>query len=63
MVADECIGDIYRIQGLTRIGGPKVFPKSRIAKKKNKPREEEETPGKTKEEKMSPSVKGIDIEA
>ncbi len=54
--------DVYRVRDLTGIGPPRVFPLSRVEKKKERPaREEEASPEETTEEESPGSGEGIDI--
>ena len=64
MADDEGIIDVYRIREVTGISTPHVFPKSRVAKKKKRPAQEEgEYLDETIEEESPKSGEGIDIEA
>ena len=63
MADDEGIIDVYRVREVTGIGPPRVFPMSRVAKKKKGPAQEEEESLEKAREKESPeSGEGIDIE-
>ena len=63
MADDEGIIDVYRVREVTGIGPPRVFPKSRVVKKKKSPEQEEgEALEKTEEEGSPKSGEGIDIE-
>ncbi len=63
MASDEGIGGLYRVPGIRDVGQPYVFPKSRVADKKEKREREsrkkskERTPPETSDEKTH----GIDI--
>jgi len=63
MADDEGIIDVYRVREVTGIGPPRVFPMSRVAKKKKRPAQEEAEPlEETIEEESPKSGEGIDIE-
>ncbi len=63
MADDEGIIDVYRIREAAGIGMPRVFPLSRVGKKKRRPAQEEgESPEKTKEKGSPKSGEGVDIE-
>ncbi len=63
MADDGGIIDVYRIREVTGIGAPRVFPKTRVVKKKKGPTEEAgETPEKTEEKESPKSGEGVDIE-
>ncbi|MGO9016495.1 MAG: hypothetical protein ACLQF0_16105 [Dissulfurispiraceae bacterium] len=63
MADDEGIIDVYRVREVTGIGPPRVFPMSRVAKRKKRPVQEEAEPlEETIEEESPKSGEGIDIE-
>ncbi len=64
MADDADIMDLLRIRQVLGIGTPRVFPLSRVAKKKKRQpyREEEESQEETKDKKSPKSGEGVDIE-
>ncbi len=65
MADDDGIIDVYRVREVAGIGPPRVFPNSRVAKKKRSPGhapEDEENQEETNEEEQPKSGKGVDIE-